>query len=78
MDLKREEVEGYRNKLIAGGGRVGGMVGVVEEELRERLRIQERDMAEQLDRMEVQRGEEEEGRYIEGRRKRGREGDYEE
>lgn len=28
-------------------------MGLVEEELRERLRVQEREMAEQLDKMEV-------------------------
>lgn len=56
VDLKREEVEGFRNKLSAhqsGRGLVGGVMGMVEEELRERLKTQERDMAEQLDRIEV-------------------------
>ncbi len=49
-------MEGYRNKLTAQqltGGRVGGVVGLVERELRERLKMQEREMAEQLDKMEV-------------------------
>ena len=49
-------MEGYRNKLTAHqltGGRVGGVVGLVEKELRERLKMQEREMAEQLDKMEV-------------------------
>ncbi len=43
-------MEGYRNKLTAQqltGGRVGGVVGLVERELRERLKMQEREMAEQ-------------------------------
>ena len=46
---------GYQKKLTSNqerGGRSSGM-GLVEEELRERLRVQDREMAEQLDRMEV-------------------------
>ena len=52
MILKKEEVEGYRNKLSAQS--MSGVMGLVEEELRERLKVQEREMAEQLDRMEVE------------------------
>ena len=61
VNLKREEVEGYRTKLATqhSGGRGLGVVGVVEEELRERLKTQERDMAEQLDRIEVTEKEKE-------------------
>ena len=55
LNRQREEVAGYRQKLTSNqerGGRSSGM-GLVEEELRERLRVQDREMAEQLDRMEV-------------------------
>ncbi len=57
MVLKTEEVEGYRNKLSVQS--MSGVMGIIEEELRERLKIQEREMAEQLDRIEVKekRGE---------------------
>ena len=45
---------GYREQLQQRefGGVAGGM-GLVEEELRERIRRKDREMAEQLDRMEV-------------------------
>ena len=45
---------GYREQLQQRefGGMAGGM-GLVEEELRERIRRKDREMAEQLDRMEV-------------------------
>ena len=45
---------GYREHLQQRdfGGVAGGM-GLVEEELRERIRRKDREMAEQLDRMEV-------------------------
>ena len=50
LTQKNNELSEYRNEWEK---RKAGKKSLVEEELRERLRVQGREMAEQLDRMEV-------------------------